>query len=349
MKKKLDNKASLKDLAEITSSKLIGDGNLEIFGVNTLEKAKNTEASFLANPRYLEQLKKSKAGVVCVNFDTPIDKTKNYLISEDPSKTFQQIINFFLSSKKHLSGYFHIHEKAQIHPSAKIGKNVTILPFSTIDENVIIEENTFISANVYIGPNAKIGKDCTIHSNVTIREGCILKNRVILQPGSIIGSCGFGYIQNKDGSYQKLDQIGIVIIEDDVEIGANTCIDRARFTRTIIKKGTKIDNLVQIAHNVEIGENTAIAAQTGIAGSSKIGDMVVMGGQVGITGHVEISSKTMLATRSGVSKNLKPGKYRGSPAIPLIEYNKQYITFKNLEKILKNLQKKIENLENKKN
>lgn len=340
-------KATLKKLAEITSSELIGDEDYEIFGVNTLERASKSEASFLSNPRYLDFLKTSNAGVICIDKNTSTESTKNYLICDDPSLAFQKLIQFFIPSEQYLSGFNNIHKTVVLHSSAQIGKNVTILPNTTIDQNVKIEDNTFIGSNVYIGPETQIGPNCIIHSNVIIREKCIIKGRVILQPGAVIGSCGFGYIQDKDGKYQKLKQIGQVIIEEDVEIGANTCIDRARFQSTIIKKGTKIDNLVQIAHNVEIGENTAIAAQTGIAGSAKIGNYVVMGGQVGITGHVELSDKVMLATRSGVSKNLKSGKYRGTPAIDLNEYNRQYITYKNLGKLLKEIEKKINLLEEK--
>ncbi|NGX63497.1 MAG: UDP-3-O-acylglucosamine N-acyltransferase [Candidatus Anoxychlamydiales bacterium] len=335
----------LKELAELTNSELYGNADIEIVGVNTLDKASKNEASFLANPRYIDAMLKSDAGVICVDKNTKITDEKNYLISEDPSKAIQQIAEFLSNSQKK-SGFSAIHKSACIHKTAKIGKNVVILPNSVIDENVTIDDNTFIGAGVYIGANSSIGKDCTIHSNVVIRESCIIKNRVIAQSGVVIGSCGFGYIFEK-GKYKKLAQLGIVIIEDDVEIGANSCIDRARFKATIIKKGTKIDNLVQIAHNVEVGENTAIAAQTGIAGSSKIGNFVIMGGQVGVTGHVEIEDGAMFATRSGISKNLKKGKYRGSPAIDLNDYNRQYITYKNLSKTLKKLEEKITLLEDK--
>jgi len=337
---------TLKELALLTNSKLVGDVNHKISGVNTLDEASNSEASFLANSRYLDSMLKSKAGVICVDKNAQLEKNKNYLVSDDPSRTFQEIIRFFSKEKK-LSGFNNIHESAVIHKSAKIEKNVVILPNTVIDENVQIAEGTFIGSGVYIGPNSSIGKETIIHSNVSIREFSIIKDRVIIQNGAIIGSCGFGYLHQKDGTFKKLEQVGNVIIEDDVEIGANVCIDRARFKSTIIKKGTKIDNLVQIAHNVEIGKNTAIAAQTGIAGSSKIGDYVIMGGQVGVTGHVEIESFVQLATRSGVSKNLKKGKFRGSPAIDLNDYNRQYITYKNLSKTLKKLEEKLISLEEK--
>ncbi|NGX43899.1 MAG: UDP-3-O-acylglucosamine N-acyltransferase [Candidatus Anoxychlamydiales bacterium] len=337
---------TLKKLASLTSSKLIGDANFKISGVNTLDEASNSEASFLANTRYFDSMLKSKAGVICVDKDTKLEQNKNYLVSDDASKTFQEIIIFFSKEDK-LSGFEAIHKSAVIHKSAKIGKDVVILPNSVIDERVDIADGTFIGSGVYIGPNSSIGKETIIHSNVTIRKFSIIKDRVIIQSGAIIGSCGFGYLHQKDGSFKKLEQVGNVIIEDDVEIGANSCIDRARFKSTIIKKGTKIDNLVQIAHNVEIGKNTAIAAQTGIAGSSKIGDFVIMGGQVGVTGHVEIASFVQLATRSGVSKNLKKGKFRGSPAIDLNDYNRQFITYKNLSKTLKKLEDKLSTLEEK--
>jgi UDP-3-O-[3-hydroxymyristoyl] glucosamine N-acyltransferase len=337
---------TLKKLADITSCKLKIAFDVEIYGVNTLKEASNNEASFLANPKYVDILCKSKAGLICIDTKTKFLENQNYLISEDPSKAFQKIANYFLN-KKQSTGFEGVHKSAVIHESAKIAKNVTILPNTVIDANVFIDENSYIGANVYIGANTKIGKNCRIHSNVSIREDCIVHNRVILQNSCVIGSCGFGYIPNKKGEYEKLMQLGNVIIEDDVEIGANTCIDRARFKSTIIKKGTKIDNLVQIAHNVEIGDNSAIAAQSGIAGSTIVGKNVVMGGQVGITGHVKIDDQTMLATRSGVSKNLRKGKYRGAPAIDIKEYGLQYITYKNLHKILTKLQVQIQSLEEK--
>ncbi|MBN2480085.1 MAG: UDP-3-O-(3-hydroxymyristoyl)glucosamine N-acyltransferase [Parachlamydiales bacterium] len=338
---------SLKQLAELTLSEIIGDESFVVSSVNTLDAAKPNEISFLANPRYLEELKKSNAGAFCISKNDPINENKNYLVSEDPSRTFQIIAEFILSKTQKLTGFENVHKSAVIHESAKISENVIIAPNACIDENASIGENTYIGAGSVIGPKVSIGNNCTIHPNVTIREGCIIKNNVILQPGCVIGSCGFGYTLSKQGTYEKLNQMGIVILEDDVEIGANTTIDRARFKATIIKKGTKIDNLVQIAHNVEIGSNTAIAAQTGIAGSTKVGSYVIIGGQVGITGHVIIDDQVMLATRSGVSKNLKKGKYRGSPAIDLQKYQRQYISQKNLEQSLKKIQDRLDQLEEK--
>lgn len=336
------------ELAKIVSANLVGNKEKVISGINTLEAAQEDEVSFLANSRYLESLQTSKAGAICIHSSITPVSNKNYLISEDPSLTFQKIVELFITKSE--ASFKGIHPSAIIHKSAKIGKNVSIGPYSIIERNVVIKEGTIIYAHVYIGENSKVGENCTIYPSVVIRERCFIGNRVILQPGAIIGSCGFGFSTDKSGKFAKLEQLGTVIIEDDVEIGANTTIDRARFNSTKIGRGTKIDNLVQIAHNVQIGENNGIAAQTGIAGSAKTGNNVLMGGQVGIVGHVEIGDKVMIATRGGVSKSLpQSGQYRGSPAIPLAEYNRQQVYVRKLEEYvntIKELQKRIEALEN---
>lgn len=335
-------KFTLAELGVYLGAQLIGDPNHSISGVETLENATPTDASFLSNPRYNEAMKKSEAGVVCVVAGAELLPGKNFLISADPCRAIQIIAELFMTSGS--SGFTGIHPTAVIHPSAQIGSNVTIAPHAVIDRNVKIGSNTHIGPNVSIGYDVEIGADCQIHPNCTIRERCRLGNRVILQPGAIIGSCGFGYTPNKQGHHIKLEQLGAVILEDDVEIGANTTIDRARFKETVIRKGTKIDNLVQIAHNVEIGEHNVIAAQTGIAGSSKTGKYVMLGGQVGIVGHVELDDHTLIATRGGVSKSLKAGKYRGSPAMPIAEYHRQEVHVRRLEEYvrrLKELEKKF--------
>ncbi|MEI6242162.1 MAG: UDP-3-O-(3-hydroxymyristoyl)glucosamine N-acyltransferase [Chlamydiota bacterium] len=329
---------TLSELANLTSTQLMGDPQYLISGVNTLDDANPQEASFLANIHYVEAMKRSKAGVICLDPKQDLNPSKNYLISEDPSRSFQKLVEIFSDFEKILSGFSGIHPSAILHPSAKIGKECTIGPYAVIDKGVIIGDHSFIGSHVYIGPFSSIGHHCTIHPSVVIRERTIIKDSVVLQPGAIIGSCGFGFTINTKGQFIKLDQIGNVIIEDDVEIGANTTIDRARFRATTIKKNTKIDNLVQIAHNVEIGESNAIAAQTGIAGSSKTGKYVMMGGQVGIVGHVEIADHTEIATRSGISKILPSGKYRGSPAMPFAEYNRQKVHVRRLEEYAKRIE-----------
>ncbi len=337
---------TLRELAELTGSALSGDPSFLISGYDELKTASQSDISFLSNMRYKEAMQKSNAGAVCVDATIHLEENKNYLISDNPSATFQAIINLFFDRKLNSSGFQGIHPQAAIHPTAIIGHSVKIGPFVTIDQGVVIGDETEVIANIAIGPNVKIGKNCLIHPNVTIREGCILHDRVILQPGVVIGSCGYGYHTTPQKTHQKLEQIGIVILEDDVEIGANTTIDRARFKATIIRSGTKIDNLVQIGHNVEIGKHNLIISQTGFAGSSKTGDHVIAGGQCGIVGHVEIASHTVLTTRSGVSKSIDtPALYGGSPVMPLSEYNRQQVLLRNIE----TLNKKIKNMESRLN
>lgn len=334
---------TLAELGALTGAQIIGDPETIINGVNTLDEACSTDVSFLGNPRYIEAMRKSKAGVVCVNSEAPLPEGKCFLVSANPTLTFQMIVEHILPTKAK-SGFQGIHPSAVIHEEALIAEGVTIGPNAVIDRGAKIGPNTIIGPNVSVGFDVVIGSDCHIHPNCTIRERSSLGNRVILQPGAVIGSCGFGYTPDQFGRHMKLEQLGCVIIEDDVEIGANTTIDRSRFKSTIIRKGSKIDNLVQIAHNVEIGEHNVIAAQTGIAGSAKTGSHVMFGGQVGVVGHVEIDSQVLVATRGGVSKSLKSGKYRGSPAIPISEYHRQEVHVRKLQEYiqrLKDLEKKL--------
>ena len=340
-------KYTLKELAEKTNSKLVGDPDYCITDIDTLESATSSDASFLANPKYTQAMKASHAGVICINSQTAQVPEKNYLLSDDPSRTFQLIAELLLSGAK--SGFKDIHSTAVIHPSAKLGQNVTIGPYAVIDQDVQIGDNTHIYPHVSIGPSVQIGSDCTIHPNVTIRERCILKNRIIIQPGAVIGSCGYGYTMDKDGHHQKLEQIGNVIIEDDVEIGANTTIDRSRFKSTRIGRGTKLDNLVQIGHNVQLGEDNLIISQSGVAGSAKTGRHVFMGGQGGIVGHVDITDNVQIATRGGVSKDIKEsGIYGGGPVMPMKDFNTMQVHTRKLAsyaKRIKDLENKIKDLE----
>jgi UDP-3-O-[3-hydroxymyristoyl] glucosamine N-acyltransferase len=336
---------SLAELAVLCSAKLIGNPDYLISGINTLDEASPSDASFLANTRYNEAanirynaaMKQSQAGVVCVDEQAPLIEGRNYLVSASPSSAFQKILEQVFKDPSSGSGFTGIHPTAVIHETAEIGPDVKIGPYAVIDRNVKIGAFSKIGPNVSIGYDVEIGTECEIHPGCTLREGCRLGNRVILQPGAVIGSCGFGYTLDKTGRHVKLEQLGIVVLEDDVEIGANTTIDRSRFKITRIRKGSKIDNLVQIAHNVEIGEHNVIAAQTGIAGSSKTGKYVMMGGQVGIIGHIELEDEVLIATRGGASKSLKKGKYRGSPAIPLAEYHRQEVHVRKLEEYVKRL------------
>ncbi|NGX37593.1 MAG: UDP-3-O-acylglucosamine N-acyltransferase [Chlamydiae bacterium] len=339
---------TLAQLAQLSGATLQGDPEHTIITVADLESATEHDASFLANPRYLSQLAKTKAGVICVAPTQEFPKGKNYLISDNPSRTFQLIAETFISKRK-TTGFTGVHPTAIIHETAQIGENIQIGPYAVIDQDAVIGAGTSIGPFAYVGPCATIGQNCRLHAHSIVREYCTLGNRVILQPGAVIGSCGFGYTTNENGEHTKLEQIGNVILEDDVEIGANTTIDRARFKTTRICKGTKIDNLVQIAHNVELGPHNILASQTGIAGTTKTGRNVMMGGQVGVLGHLEITDFVMIATRGGVSKTLnKSGKYAGSPVVPLSDHNRTQVHQRKIEtyaKRIEALEKRLESLE----
>ena len=333
---------TLAELAAHTAAQLIGDPKAIVLGVNTLDEANRDDASFLANPRYAHAMAHSAAGVICVAPGIALPEGKNYLLSDNPSRAFQKIAELLLKTGK--SGFTGIHPTAVIHETTQIAKNVTIGPYAVIDRDVKIGEGTIIGAHVSIGYEVQIGSNCHLHPSSVVRERCRIGNSVILQPGAIIGSCGFGFLPDAMGRHQKLEQLGIVILEDDVEIGANTTIDRSRFKATVIHRGTKIDNLCQIAHNVEVGEHNVIAAQTGIAGSSKTGKYVVLGGQVGVVGHVELEDGVMVASRGGISKSLKKGKYRGSPAIPIQEYHRHEVHVRKIQEYferIKELEKMV--------
>lgn len=342
-------KFTLAELAELTQSTLIGPSDYLITGVDSLDTACAEDASFLANPKYRSLLKETKAGVVCIDLQTQPEENKNFLVSDDPSRAFQTIIKSLLLSSA--SGFTGIHPTAVIHPKAKIGKGVQIGPYVVIDHGTIIGDNTIIAAHVSIGPGVEVGDHCHFHPHVTIRENCIIGHRVILQPGAVIGACGFGYTTDSKGQHTKLEQLGIVIIEDDVEIGANTTIDRARFKSTRIGRGSKIDNLVQIGHNVDVGRDNIIVSQTGIAGSVKTGKNVIFGGQAGVVGHLEIVDHVMVATRGGVSKSItQSGKYAGGPVMNLSEYNRQQVHLRKISayvKQIENLEKRMKDLEEK--
>jgi UDP-3-O-[3-hydroxymyristoyl] glucosamine N-acyltransferase len=342
---------TLAELAAYTKSQLVGNPDHRITGVADLNTADNCDASFLANQRYEQAMRDSKAGVIFIDPKTTVTPEKNFLINENPSRAFQYVVDEFFKEKQEISGFSGIHPSAVVHPTCSIANNVTIAPHAVIDKNAIIAEGTFIGSGCYIGPFATIGKNCILHSNVTIREHCIIGNRVILQPGVVIGSCGFGYTTTKEGKHQKLNQLGNVTIEDDVEIGANTTIDRSRFKTTSIGSGSKIDNQVQIGHGVVLGKDNIIVAQVGIAGSTTTGHHVVMGGKAAIAGHIHIGNMVMIAACSGVSKSIPDGeKYGGIPAMPLRESNRLQVLLRNIETYvneIKELKQEVEKLKNK--
>lgn len=330
----------LKELAEKLNVTLLGDPDYEISGVGGLDDATSSDISFLANPRYLDLMNKSKAGAICISLDQPVQEGKNFLICPNPSECFQKLIELFIPQLP-LSDF-----SSGIHPTAVIDKTATIAPeahigpYCVVGAKAYIAEGVKLIAHVFIGEESHIGQNSLIYPHVTIRERCLIGKRVVIQPGAVIGSCGFGYITQAQGQHIKLQQLGSVIIEDDVEIGANTTIDRARFHHTKIATGSKIDNLVQIGHNVEIGKHNLIVSQVGIAGSSKTGDHVILGGQVGVVGHVHIASHTLVGAKAGISKNINhPGKYTGTPLQKLDEHNRQQVLLRKLPKLFEKIKK----------
>lgn len=335
---------SLKKLAQLTGSAFWGDPNFEVHYFNTLQEAGNLEVSFLANKRYLQQAKSSKAGILCVDKQFAPCAGKNYLVSDNPAVTFNKIIALFSDYKVPSSGFEGIHPSAIIHESAKLAQDVSIGPNTVICKNVTIGQGTVIEAQCFIGANCSIGEKCSFRPRVTLEYNTQCGDSVILQSGAVIGSDGFGYIPDEKKQYRKLVHLGNVVLEDNVEIGANTTIDRARFAETRVQKGTKIDNLVQIGHNVDIGKNCVIVSQVGVAGSTKIGNYVSIGGQVGIIGHVAISDNVRIAAKAGVSKSLSEGDYFGIPAIKAKKFYRREAIVRGLEDWKKKIEEKLEKL-----
>ncbi len=345
----LPRKISAGEIAKLVSGKIVGDPDVEVSGISGIKEAKQGDVTFLANEKYAQLLETTNASVIITSPEMKLPNTKKTLIlTENPSLAFAKLVeHWFPSEVDHPKG---IHPTAIIGENVKLGKNVAIGAYVVIEKNVEIGDNTIIYAGTYIGHDTQIGKDCLIYPNVSIRERISIGNRVIIHSGTVIGSDGFGFATVK-GVHHRIPQIGTVVIEDDVEIGANVTIDRARFDKTIIGKGTKIDNLVQIAHNVIIGENAIIVAQTGISGSTVIGNGVILAGQAGVVGHITIGDGAIVGAQSGVTKSVPPGAVvLGSPARP-IGLTKRIMasipSLPDMKKTIEKLLKKIQELEKK--
>jgi UDP-3-O-[3-hydroxymyristoyl] glucosamine N-acyltransferase len=332
---------TLEQLANTSGGKLVGDPSLQITGAASLGEATPGEVSFFANRKYIALLRKTRASAVFVPADFAESITPAQIRVSNPTKAFEQVILQF--APKPITFAAGVHSSAVVDPSARLGERVSIQPHAVIEAGTKIGDDTIIGAGSYIGHETTIGSACLIYPLVTVRERSRIGSRVIIHSGAVIGADGFGF-EMVDGRQQKIQQLGIVQIDDDVEIGANTTVDRARFGRTWVQEGVKIDNLVQIAHNVVIGKNSVIVAQTGISGSTRVGERVMMGGQVGIAGHLEISEGTMIAAQSGVSKSLPGGVWFGYPAVPLAEAKQQIAWVHRLGKLfarVKEIEKKL--------
>lgn len=309
-------KIKIQEIASLINGNIFGNDNIEIENVAKIEEAKPGELTFLYLSAYEKYFASTKASAIIVkqNFNQTRDDI-TYIKVESPEKAFFEIIRKYFTTEFSLSG---IDPTAFIHKDAIIGSNVAIGKNVVISAGCVVGENTKIFHNSVIMDNTQIGSNCLLHPNVNIRENCKVGNNVIIHSGTVVGSDGFGYSTDEKGVYHKIPQIGNVIIEDDVELGSNVSIDRAAIGSTIIKRGCKIDNLVQIAHNVMLGEDTVISAQTGISGSTKIGKHCILAGQAGLVGHIELGDNVVITAQSGVSKSiLKPGYYMGSPAMEI--------------------------------
>lgn len=331
---------SAKQIASIISGEIIGNADTLVNGLSKIEEGKAGTLSFLANPKYEEYIYTTNASLVIVsknfNAQKALPATCTLIKVDEPYSSFAKLLSFYDQATNEKP---RVDSLAFISSTAKIGYNVYIGAFAYVGENVVIEDDTHIYPNTYIGNNVVIGKGSKIFPNVTIYRDCKLGSQVTIHSGSVIGADGFGFVPNSENNYQKVPQIGNVIIEDHVEIGANTCVDRATLGSTVIKKGVKIDNLVQIGHNVVIGENTVMAAQGGVAGSAKLGKNMMVGGQVGIVGHISLADGTMIGAQSGVPKTIKQEgtTILGSPAYDAEDYKKAYMGFRRLPQILDRL------------
>ncbi len=343
-------KFSAQQIAEILGGTIEGDKDVTVSSVSKIEEGTPGSISFLANPKYNEFLYSTKASIVIVNEDLELEKAispKTSLIRvKDAYACFSQLLEMYNQVKNNKTG---ISEHIAVPESTKIGESVYIGENVSLGENIAIESGAKIFPNCFIGDNVTIGKNTTLFAGARVYSDCIIGNECVIHSGAIIGADGFGFAPNHLNNYKKVPQIGNVIIEDHVEIGANTCIDRATLGSTKIRKGVKLDNLIQIAHNVEIGENTVIAAQTGIAGSTKIGKNCMIGGQVGIVGHIEIAEEVKIAAQSGIGHSIKEkgAIVQGSPAIPIGDYKRSYVVFRKLPDLngqIQALQKQLDEL-----
>ncbi len=326
---------TLKEIAQIIHGRVVGPEDIEITGPAKIEEAGPGEITFLANPKYRHFLSQTEASAIIVD-QTVENIPLPHIVVKDAYVGFVLTLKLF-EPPKHvwISG---ISDKAFIDPSATVSPSARIAPMVYIGPNVSVDSDTIIYPGVVILEKVQIGRDCVLYPNVTIREECRIGDRVILHNGCVVGSDGFGFAPS-EGRYIKIPQMGNVIIEDDVEIGANSTIDRATVGSSVIGRGTKLDNLVQVAHNVIIGQHTVIASQSGVAGSTRVGNHVTIGGQVGITGHVQIGDDVVFAAQAGVTKSHKsPGVFWGSPARPLNEQKRIEVSLRKLPDLVKRVQ-----------
>ena len=337
---------SAKQIAEYIQGVIEGDENATVHTFAKIEEGIPGAISFLSNPKYTHYIYDTQSSIVLVNKDfVPEKEVKTTLIRVDNAyESLAKLLNLYEMSKPKKTG---VDPLAYIAPTAKIGQNVYIAPFACVADGAEVGDNTILHPHATVGTNAKVGSDCILYPHATVYHDCRVGNQCILHAGSVIGADGFGFAPSPEG-YEKIPQIGIAILEDNVEVGANTCIDRATMGATIIRKGVKLDNLIQIAHNVEMGSHTVMASQVGIAGSTKVGEWCMFGGQTGLAGHIKIGNKVNLGAQSGVPGSIKDGQNLiGTPPMELKGYFKSSAVFKKLPDMyheLNNLKKELEEL-----
>ena len=340
-------RTSLAVLADLVGGDVSGDPSTSVYGVAPLDVATEGNISFLANPKYQGQLAETKASAVIVHPSLEGSIDLPLLLADNPYLAFAKILTFFEVPPFVAAG---ISTAASVHPDADVADNVTIEAGCVVCAGANIGEGTHLHPNVVVEKDAVVGKDCVLHANVSVREKCVLGNRVILQPGAVIGSDGFGFAPDGE-KYFKIPQIGHVVLEDDVEIGACSCVDRGTLGVTRIARGVKVDNLVQIAHNVEVGEDTVLVSQVGISGSTKIGKHCIFGGQAGTAGHITIGDNVTIAGRGGVSNNVESNQnLAGLPAMPHRDWLKATMTMTHLPEMrreLRQLRKQLDELKSK--
>ena len=333
---------SAAELAHLLNATIEGDPAVTVSRPARIEEAGEGDFTFFDNPKYEAQVYATQASILLVHKDfQPSQPVKPTLLRvADVRGSLAFLLAQFQSAQNAAAG---ISEHAAIAPSAEIGAGVSIGDFTVVEDGVVIGEGSVLGAQVFIGKNARLGRNCRVFPGVKIHHECVIGDNCVLHANAVIGADGFGFAPQADRSWKKVPQVGNVVLENEVEIGANTCVDRAAIGSTVIRAGAKIDNLVHIAHNVEVGRNSVMAAQVGIAGSTKVGENVVFGGQVGIAGHLQIADGTQLQAQSGVGSSIKtPGQALfGSPAIPYNDFVRAYVVFKQLPE----LQKKVRELE----
>ncbi|MBC8882843.1 UDP-3-O-(3-hydroxymyristoyl)glucosamine N-acyltransferase [Flavobacterium piscinae] len=324
-------------IASILEGEVVGNPNVEVYKLSKIEEGSEGSLTFLANPKYVNFIYSTQASIAIVNhtFEPEQAISATLIKVEDAYKSFSKLLEYYNQVKLMKSG---IEQPSVISEGVSYGEGLYLGSFCYIGKNVKIGTNVKIYPNSFIGDNVVIGDNCVFFAGARIYSETEIGNNCVIHSGTIIGSDGFGFAPNEDGTYNKVPQIGNVIIEDNVEIGACSTIDRATLGSTVIRKGVKLDNQIQVAHNVEIGENTVIAAQTGIAGSTKIGKNCIIGGQVGIAGHLTLADGVRIQAQSGIGKSLKEGEtVQGSPSFNYGDYNKSYVHFKNLPKIVNDI------------